>query len=123
MSEILILNYNMYFTLLVYTLCLLSTYDQCAICVYSTCLCLVWCAGTEAGLRLYLAEVVALAQMALTSQSWPIKAQGAATLSAVASKLGDQLGPPHLGTVMAALTAGLVGRTWTGKVGSHFAHL
>ena len=59
---------------------------------------------------------MSLAQIALGSQSWPMKAQGAATMSALASKLGAKLGPPHLGVVLNALVAGLAGRTWSGKV-------
>ena len=73
-------------------------------------------AGTEAGVRLYLREIMELSQTALQSQSWHMKAQGAAAMSLVAQKLGANLGPPHLGVVLSALVAGLGGRTWTGKV-------
>ena len=48
-----------------------------------------------------------------------MKAQGAAALAAVATHLGGDLGPPHLGTLLTALLDALAGRTWTGKVRSN----
>ncbi|XP_023933323.1 proteasome-associated protein ECM29 homolog [Lingula anatina] len=71
--------------------------------------------GTEAGIRLYLKELVALCQVFLQSQSWHRKAQGALAIKTLASKLGSTLGPPQLGEVMRALLSGLTGRTWPGK--------
>ncbi|XP_062591295.1 proteasome adapter and scaffold protein ECM29-like [Saccostrea cucullata] len=71
--------------------------------------------GTEAGLRLYLEEIVSLLGDTITSQSWSTKAQAAAAMSSVASTLKDRLGPPHLGHLLRTLLAGLSGRTWTGK--------
>lgn len=71
--------------------------------------------GTEAGLRLYLEEIVSLLGETITSQSWSTKAQAAAAMSSVASTLKDRLGPPHLGHLLNTLLAGLYGRTWTGK--------
>ncbi|XP_056020008.1 proteasome adapter and scaffold protein ECM29-like [Ostrea edulis] len=71
--------------------------------------------GTEAGLRLYLEEVVSLLGDTITSQSWATKSQAAAAMSSVASTLQDRLGPPHLGHLLRTLLAGLSGRTWTGK--------
>ena len=44
--------------------------------------------GTEAGIRLYLDEIVSITCPALTSQSWTTKAQAAVTISAIAKKLG-----------------------------------
>ena len=67
-------------------------------------------------MKLYLQELVDVSTVALTSQSWPMKAQGAAALAAVATHLGGDLGPPHLGTLLTALLDALAGRTWTGKV-------
>ena len=64
----------------------------------------------------YCQELVEIAQMALDSQSWPMKSQGARTMAAIATKLGASLGPPHLGSVLSALLGALPGRTWTGKV-------
>ena len=72
--------------------------------------------GTEGGIRLYMTELVAISKVALQSQSWPMKAQGAAAMRKMADKLGTNLGPPHLGLVLSALLEGLQGRTWTGKV-------
>jgi len=44
--------------------------------------------GTEAGIRLYLDEIVSITCPALTSHSWTTKAQAAVTISAIAQKLG-----------------------------------
>ena len=44
--------------------------------------------GTEAGIRLYLDEIVSITCPALTSHSWTTKAQAAVTISAIAEKLG-----------------------------------
>lgn len=71
--------------------------------------------GTEAGIRLYLTEIVDLLQETLKSQSWSTKVQAARALSTVADKQGSNLGPPHLANVMTALLEGLQGRTWAGK--------
>lgn len=71
--------------------------------------------GTEAGLRLYLEEIVSLLGETITSQSWSTKAQAAVAMSSVASTLKERLGPPHLGHLLNTLLAGLYGRTWTGK--------
>ena len=49
-----------------------------------------------------------------------MKAQGARTMAAIATKLGASLGPPHLGAVLTALLGALPGRTWTGKVSVAF---
>ena len=72
--------------------------------------------GTEGGVRLYLTELVELTESTLQSQSWLMKAQAAAAMSTIANKLDASLGPPHLGLLLTALTNGLAGRTWAGKV-------
>ena len=77
---------------------------------------LLFILGTEGGIKLYLAEIVTQTKEALGSQSWPRKAQAARAMSTVAKKLGSRLQPPHLGRLLAALVAGLSGRTWNGKV-------
>ena len=66
---------------------------------------------------MYLTELVELTAAALQSQSWLMKAQAAASMSTIATKLDASLGPPHLGLLLIALTDGLTGRTWSGKVG------
>lgn len=71
--------------------------------------------GTEAGIRLYLDEIVSITCPALTSHSWTTKAQAAVTISAIAQKLGSSLSQPYLGKLLSSLVSGLVGRTWTGK--------
>jgi len=79
-------------------------------------MCSMYAIGTEAGLRLCLAEVVSIILTGLSSSSWTIKAQAAATAHSVADKLGSQLGPPHLAVLLTSLVTALPGRTWTGKV-------
>ncbi|GFO03251.1 proteasome-associated protein ecm29-like protein [Plakobranchus ocellatus] len=71
--------------------------------------------GTEAGIRLYLPEIVDLASSCLQSQLWSVKAQSARAIATVADKLGSQLGPPHLASLLTAVLDGLSGRTWQGK--------
>ncbi|XP_059580609.1 proteasome adapter and scaffold protein ECM29 isoform X4 [Alligator mississippiensis] len=70
--------------------------------------------GTHGGIRLYMPELIAITQKALQSQSWKMKAQGAAAMASLA-KQTSSLAPPHLGMVLTALLQGLPGRTWTGK--------
>ncbi|NXQ55389.1 ECM29 protein, partial [Anthoscopus minutus] len=70
--------------------------------------------GTQGGIRLYLQELISITQKALQSQSWKMKAQGAAAMASIAKETGS-LVPPHLGMVLSALLQGLPGRTWTGK--------
>nr|XP_020646750.1 proteasome-associated protein ECM29 homolog isoform X1 [Pogona vitticeps] len=70
--------------------------------------------GTYGGIRLYMEELIAITQKALQSQSWKMKAQGAAAMASIAKQTGS-LAPPHLGLVLTALLQGLSGRTWTGK--------
>lgn len=77
---------------------------------------LLFLTGTEAGIKLYLTEIVELLRDTLQSQSWSTKAQAAGAMSKVAEKLGSNLGPPHLGNLVSALLVGLQGRTWAGKV-------
>ncbi|XP_067172253.1 proteasome adapter and scaffold protein ECM29 isoform X5 [Apteryx mantelli] len=70
--------------------------------------------GTQGGIRLYMQELIVITQKALQSQSWKMKAQGAAAMASIAKQTGS-LVPPHLGIVLSALLQGLPGRTWTGK--------
>nr|XP_054507571.1 proteasome adapter and scaffold protein ECM29 isoform X7 [Agelaius phoeniceus] len=70
--------------------------------------------GTQGGIRLYLQELISITQKALQSQSWKMKAQGAAAMASIA-KQTTSLVPPHLGMVLSALLQGLPGRTWNGK--------
>uniref|UniRef100_A0A8C0EF75 Ecm29 proteasome adaptor and scaffold n=1 Tax=Bubo bubo TaxID=30461 RepID=A0A8C0EF75_BUBBB len=70
--------------------------------------------GTQGGIRLYMQELITITQKALQSQSWKMKAQGAAAMASIAKQTGS-LVPPHLGIVLSALLQGLPGRTWTGK--------
>ena len=71
--------------------------------------------GTEGGLRLYLVDIVPLCRAALAGQSWPVKAQAAATLGAAAARLSAGLPTDQLQAVLDALLAALPGRTWDGK--------
>ncbi|KAM8773100.1 proteasome adapter and scaffold protein ECM29 [Acanthopagrus schlegelii] len=71
--------------------------------------------GSFGGIRLYMTELIALTQTALQSQSWKMKAQGAAAMATVAKEQTGSLVAPHLGMVLMALMQGLSGRTWAGK--------
>uniref|UniRef100_A0AAY4AG20 Ecm29 proteasome adaptor and scaffold n=1 Tax=Denticeps clupeoides TaxID=299321 RepID=A0AAY4AG20_9TELE len=71
--------------------------------------------GSFGGIRLYMTELIAITQKALQSQSWKMKAQGAAAMATVAKQQTGSLVPPHLGLVLSALMQGLAGRTWAGK--------
>nr|XP_033782200.1 proteasome adapter and scaffold protein ECM29 isoform X1 [Geotrypetes seraphini] len=71
--------------------------------------------GSFGGIRLYMQELIAITQKALQSQSWKMKAQGAAAMASIAKQQTGSLVPPHLGIVLSALLEGLPGRTWTGK--------
>ncbi len=72
--------------------------------------------GSFGGIRLYMTELIAITQKALQSQSWKMKAQGAAAMATVAKEQTGSLVAPHLGMVLTALMQGLSGRTWAGKV-------
>lgn len=63
-----------------------------------------------------MTELIAITQKALQSQSWKMKAQGAAAMATVAKEQTGSLVAPHLGMVLTALMQGLSGRTWAGKV-------
>ncbi|XP_059151870.1 proteasome adapter and scaffold protein ECM29-like [Physella acuta] len=71
--------------------------------------------GTEAGIRLYLPEIVSLLSASILSQTWSLKSQTARAMATVAQKLGAQLCPPYLDQLLTALLEGLSGRTWEGK--------
>ncbi|CAL1601518.1 unnamed protein product [Knipowitschia caucasica] len=71
--------------------------------------------GSFGGIRLYMTELIAITQKALQSQSWKMKAQGAAAMATVAKEQTGSLVAPHLGLVLTALLQGLAGRTWAGK--------
>uniref|UniRef100_A0A8D0SF45 Proteasome adapter and scaffold protein ECM29 n=1 Tax=Sus scrofa TaxID=9823 RepID=A0A8D0SF45_PIG len=70
--------------------------------------------GSFGGIRLYLQELITIAQKALQSQSWKMKAQGAIAMASIA-KQTSSLVPPYLGMILTALLQGLAGRTWAGK--------
>ncbi|KAG7272777.1 hypothetical protein CRUP_036837, partial [Coryphaenoides rupestris] len=53
--------------------------------------------GSFGGIRLYMTELIAITQKALQSQSWKIKAQGAAAMATVAREQTGSLVAPHLG--------------------------
>lgn len=60
-------------------------------------------------------ELIAITQNALQSQSWKMKAQGAAAMASIAKQQTGSLVPPHLGMILNALLQGIAGRTWAGK--------
>lgn len=67
-----------------------------------------------------MTELIAITQKALQSQSWKMKAQGAAAMATVAKEQTGSLVAPHLGMVLTALMQGLSGRTWAGKVATDY---
>ena len=69
-----------------------------------------------------MTELITITQKALQSQSWKIKAQGAAAMATVAREQTGSLVAPHLGLVLTALLNGLAGRTWAGKVRGLLLH-
>ena len=71
--------------------------------------------GTEAGIRLYLTEIMELLPLALTSQQWPVKAQAARAMGTVATKLAANIQPDTQARLVTLLLSGLEGRTWAGK--------
>ncbi|KAJ8000530.1 hypothetical protein DPEC_G00181070 [Dallia pectoralis] len=71
--------------------------------------------GSFGGIRLYMTELIDITQKALQSQSWKMKAQGAAAMASIAKQQTGSLVAPHLGMVLTALLQALAGRTWTGK--------
>ena len=71
--------------------------------------------GTEAGIRLYLTELMELLPVALTSQQWPVKAQAARAMGTVATKLAANIQPETQAKLVSLLLSGLEGRTWAGK--------
>ncbi|MBN3306147.1 ECM29 protein, partial [Amia calva] len=71
--------------------------------------------GSFGGIRLYMTELIAITQKALQSQSWKMKAQGAAAMASIAKQQTGSLVSPYLGMVLSALLQGLSGRTWAGK--------
>lgn len=71
--------------------------------------------GSEAGIRLYLTEIVDIVQTALQSQSWNTKARGAAAISTVATKLKSSLDQKTICTLLTVGVSGLPGRIWFGK--------
>lgn len=48
--------------------------------------------GTQAGVRLHLAELVEMARTSLSSQSWSVKRQGAAAVATITETLGEREG-------------------------------
>ena len=71
--------------------------------------------GTEAGLRIYLTDIVAYLQRAITSSSWKLKSQSAAAIGSMARSLKGALEPAQRDGLLRILLDGLSGRTWQGK--------
>ena len=76
--------------------------------------------GTEAGLRLYLNEIVRYLERAITSPSWKLKAQSASAIGSIAKSIKSQLEPSQRDTLIQIILNGLAGRTWEGK--EHLLH-
>lgn len=76
--------------------------------------------GTEAGLRLYISDIVPYLQRAITSPSWKLKAQAGSAIGFIANSLKDQLEPVQRDVLLRILLDALAGRTWDGK--EHLLH-
>jgi len=76
--------------------------------------------GTEAGLRLYISDIVPYLQRAITSPSWKLKAQAASSIDFIATSLKDQLEVAQRDVLLRILLDALSGRTWDGK--EHLLH-
>ncbi|MCL4116473.1 UNVERIFIED_CONTAM: hypothetical protein GTU68_001151, partial [Idotea baltica] len=63
--------------------------------------------GTEAGVRLYLNEIIAICQLALQSTNWSTKAQAGRALSTVSKKLGPTLKEGQTKQLVCLLMQGL----------------
>lgn len=71
--------------------------------------------GTEAGIRIYLKEIVSILSLAIDSQQWKVKAQTARAISTIAKKLGSSLPQEQTQEFLLLLMNALSGRTWDGK--------
>eukprot|EP00095_Tigriopus_kingsejongensis_P007808 maker-scaffold204_size260821-snap-gene-1.36 protein:Tk07808 transcript:maker-scaffold204_size260821-snap-gene-1.36-mRNA-1 annotation:"proteasome-associated protein ecm29-like protein" len=71
--------------------------------------------GTEAGIRIYLKEIVSVLNVAIESQKWAMKAQAARAISTICTKLGTSLPLKEQEEFMILLLNALGGRTWDGK--------
>ena len=65
--------------------------------------------GTEAGVRLYLAEIVAYLQRAITSKAWRLKAQAGAAVGSLAPSLRRLAAPDQRAALLRLLLDGLQG--------------
>ena len=71
--------------------------------------------GTQAGVRLYLDEIIEICELSLQSSNWATKAQAGRALSTVSLKLGSALTDGQVAKLVILLISSLQGRTWTGK--------
>ncbi|TRY72263.1 hypothetical protein TCAL_11939 [Tigriopus californicus] len=71
--------------------------------------------GTEAGIRIYLKEIMSILSLAIESQQWKVKAQTARAISTIAKKLGSSLPTEQTQEFLILLLNALSGRTWDGK--------
>ncbi|KAA0196167.1 hypothetical protein HAZT_HAZT009587 [Hyalella azteca] len=71
--------------------------------------------GTEAGLKLYLNEILLVCETAAASPNWTMKAQAGRTISALAAKVGALLSEKQAQALVMLLLGCLQGRTYAGK--------
>jgi len=71
--------------------------------------------GTEAGVKLYINEIMNLCEISAQSNNWNMKAQTAKTLATVASKVGPYLTEEQTQNIIKIVVNLLQGRTWEGK--------
>ena len=71
--------------------------------------------GTQAGVRMYLTEIMAVSETAAVSSNWAMKSQAGRALATVALKVGSMLSDEQTISVINLLINSLQGRTWAGK--------
>ena len=71
--------------------------------------------GTEAGVKLYLTEILDVCEISSQSSNWAMKAQTGKALATLASKVGASLSDEQTEAIVKLLVGSLQGRTWQGK--------
>jgi hypothetical protein len=71
--------------------------------------------GSEAGIQLYLKEIMAILTAAIESQQWQMKAQAARAMGKIGQKLETSIPVKEERLLLTVLLNGLSGRTWVGK--------
>ena len=71
--------------------------------------------GTEAGVKVYLKEIMEVCEKAVLSNNWSMKSQSGRALSTLSQKVGTNLSLEQTSTLVNLLMNTMQGRTWDGK--------